>query len=168
MSRSRLPSLYAIWRILLHSLSLVLCIIIIGLSSYSASFGYGYGARLATRFIAAFWTLAVDVAEIAALADAKRRVRRCPALYLCFLELLTIVICIVLPLLLFGVGTSDHSCMNIPLDECPYEQDIRRIDKGLIAGVYSTIITAFLHFTLFTIACVDYVGIRKGSKTMMN
>ncbi|KAK3363143.1 hypothetical protein B0T25DRAFT_575770 [Lasiosphaeria hispida] len=166
MARSRLPSPYAIWRIALHSISLVLCIIIIGSSSYAASFGHGYGARLVTRFIAAFWALAVDVAEIAALADAKRRVRRCPALYLCFLELLTIAICIVLPLLLYGVGASDHDCMNIPLGECEYEQDIRKLDRGLIAGLYSAIITALLHLILFITACVDYVAIRKENKTI--
>ncbi|KAK0623849.1 hypothetical protein B0T14DRAFT_190407 [Immersiella caudata] len=94
MARPRLPSGFAIALTILHALSLLACILAIGASAYSAATHSKTAIGTIGTFVAAFWTIGVDIAEVAALADkARKRIKRCPIKFLWLLELTTAIFC---------------------------------------------------------------------------
>jgi hypothetical protein len=98
MARARLPGGFAIALTILHALSLVACVLTIGAAAYSAATNKKQAVATIGAFVAAFGTIGVDIAEVAALADkARKRIRRCPTRYLWLLELTTAVFCFGLP-----------------------------------------------------------------------
>lgn len=96
MARARLPSKskLAITLTALHTLSLLACFVSIIASAVSAAEIPQEAVTTIGAFVAAFWTIGEDIAEILALAD---RVRRCPAKWLWVLESVTAIFCFALP-----------------------------------------------------------------------
>lgn len=87
-----------------HAISLVACIVAIGGSAYSTSQARGDEKTIMIgTFVAAFWTLGVDISELAALLDREgklkmmKKIPRCPVRFLYLLELVTAVFCFGLP-----------------------------------------------------------------------
>lgn len=98
MTRRRLPGRFAITLTVLHSLSPIACLAAIGAAGYAVGKNQAAGLEMIGTFIAALWTIGVEVAEVAALADRKRkRIRRFPAKFLYLVELLTAIICFAVP-----------------------------------------------------------------------
>jgi len=98
MARARLPSGgFAIALTVFHTISTIACVLAIGAAAYSAATNKSRSA-VATigAFVAAFWTIGVDGAELAALFF-KGVVRRCPPGWLPLLELATAIFCFGLP-----------------------------------------------------------------------
>jgi hypothetical protein len=80
-----------------------------------------------------FWALGVDIAEIAGLADAKRRVPRLAPLYLAILELFTAALVIILSMFTFALsGYLDGCNINVPITDCDHPEERLRTDR--IAG----------------------------------
>jgi len=116
MTRNRLPSWSAITLTGLHSLSFLACIVGIGAAAYSAATNKKEAIATVGVFPAALWTMGVDVAEIAALADKhrKRWIRRCPAKWLYLLELTTAIFCFGLP------AASSLGYMQVEYERCRF------------------------------------------------
>ncbi|KAK4150794.1 hypothetical protein C8A00DRAFT_36582 [Chaetomidium leptoderma] len=98
MARPRFPAPYAILHLGLRFISVGLCIATLASASYASSRA-GYGTGLVGAFIASIFAMLVDLAEISALTDPARVVRRCSEHAMVYLEMLTVAICGVLPVM---------------------------------------------------------------------
>lgn len=80
-------------------MSLLACIVAIGAAAYTTAQAKGDEKTIMIgTFLAAFWTCAVDITEIAAFLDRWcRGLWRCPERFLYLLELVTAVFCFGLP-----------------------------------------------------------------------
>ncbi|KAK3335206.1 hypothetical protein B0T19DRAFT_405813 [Cercophora scortea] len=154
---------YAKWLIAIHSLSLALCVAIIALSGYATSFGFGYGAAMASIYVAAIWTLIVDVAEISAIATS--RLARLSELHLCLLELVTAAISFLFPLFLYGVGSSPSACpKDVPISNCQNEDIVRKAQLRVNFALILAMAAGACHFVCFVFACISYSAKRKADK----
>ncbi|KAK3377382.1 hypothetical protein B0T24DRAFT_678217 [Lasiosphaeria ovina] len=157
MERSGLTGQYAIWQIVLHCLSLALCIAIIVAASYATSFGFGYGEGMASSFVVAFWALGVDIAEMVALADPKKRLRRCTELGRGTLEIFTAAICVLLPLFLYGAAHFTHGCVDKPLNDCENGDIVRKADSGVTLAMGMAFAVAYVSIFVVDIVLPVYV-----------
>ncbi|KAK4035305.1 hypothetical protein C8A01DRAFT_17990 [Parachaetomium inaequale] len=128
MARSRFPAPYAILHLGLRFISVGLCIATLASASYATSRG-GYGTGMIGAFIAAIFAMLVDLAEISGLVDPARDVRRLTESTILYLELLTIAICGIVPVmvLMAYTGLQRHDCEDWhPKTECDAAEAVRR------------------------------------------
>jgi len=87
----------------------------------------------------------LNIAEVTGLADAKKkRVRRLPGLFLVIAEVLTAVLCIVLPLVVYGAASFSHGCnLDAPLTDCPNGELILPANRSSLAFIF-IITTAYV------------------------
>ncbi|KAK0611626.1 hypothetical protein B0T14DRAFT_571501 [Immersiella caudata] len=162
MARPRYPEPQAIWRLVPHGLSALACVILIALCSCAANIGFGYGKALAGRFFAGFWALGIDIAQIAGLADAKRRVPRLPTLYLAILELFTAGLVIVLAMFTFALNGYLEGCnVNVPITDCDHVDERLRANRITGISFVFVIPIAILHFISSILAWVDFAASRR-------
>jgi len=142
MARARLPSGFAIALTILHALSLLVCLLTVGAAAYSAATHPKTAITTIGAFIASFWTIGVDIAEVAALADkARKRIKRCPTKYLWLLELTTAVLCFGLPAAsVLGYETAEYErCRYVRFSdekEMGCERDMGMAQMAAMGGVY--------------------------------
>ena len=119
MARARFPAVYAIVQLFLRAVSVAICIATLASAIYATSHG-GYGTGMIGAFVAvclspmpnlqpkrahaksrtqAIFTLLVDLAEISGLSDPARDVRRCTESALVYLEILTMAVCGIVPIM---------------------------------------------------------------------
>ncbi|KAK4222670.1 hypothetical protein QBC38DRAFT_489343 [Podospora fimiseda] len=157
--RSVLPSYSAIFQLVVHGLSgLTAFAILVILGHLKAQWGYGLTG---TEAIAALWALALDIAEIIGLVDAKKRVRRLRGWWLIAVEFFTIPIMLFLPWAV--IGSYDHKRWHDW--PCEYYSDLECDDSNYVLTPYAILMLPFttacmvwaigcLHFILFVTACV--------------
>ncbi|KAK4647017.1 uncharacterized protein QC761_0024940 [Podospora bellae-mahoneyi] len=164
MARDRLPSKFAIVLTALHSLSLLACFTSIISSAVSAAQIPEEAVTTTGAFVASFWTIGEDIAEIAALANA--RIRRCPAKWLYILELVTAIFCFALP------AASSLGYEAAMYERCRYvsykdeEKFACRRSAGpmetaatvAMAGVY---LAATIHTILFFLTVIQYCVMKR-------
>ncbi|KAL2173459.1 uncharacterized protein P884DRAFT_303427 [Thermothelomyces heterothallicus CBS 202.75] len=127
MTRPRYPAPYAILHLILRLISVCLCIFTICSAGY-ASFRAAYGTGMVGAFVAAIFTMLVDLSEIAGLVDPARDVRRFSESAIIYLELLIIAVCGIVPImvLMAFMGLQRRDCENWrPKQECDAEQTAR-------------------------------------------
>ena len=148
MARARLPSGFSIALTILHTLSLLACILTIGAAAYFAATHPETAITTIGAFIASFWTIGVDIAEVAALADkARKRIKRCPAKYLWLLELTTAIFCFGLPAAsVLGYETAEYErCRYVRLSdekEMGCERDPGMLDAAQMAAIMGVYVAA--------------------------
>ncbi|KAL2196966.1 hypothetical protein P885DRAFT_77448 [Corynascus similis CBS 632.67] len=128
MARSRYPVPYAILHLILRLISTCLCVVTICSASYASSKA-GYGTGMVGAFVAAIFTMLIDLSEIAGLVDPARDVRRFTETSIVYLELLIMAVCGIVPImvLMAFLGLQRRDCENWrPKDECEAEERARR------------------------------------------
>ncbi|KAK3897117.1 hypothetical protein C8A05DRAFT_39335 [Staphylotrichum tortipilum] len=158
MARARFPAAYAIIQLFLRGVSVALCIATLASASYATSRA-GYGTGMIGAFIAAILTLFVDLAEISGLSDPARHVRRCTENALVYLEILTMAVCGIVPImvLLAFLGLQRHDCeVYHPKEECD-EMESRRREVRLYVDLSWILPVSLvgLHLIFAVLACVD-------------
>ncbi|KAK4443104.1 hypothetical protein QBC34DRAFT_213546 [Podospora aff. communis PSN243] len=170
MARARLPGRFAIILTILHAISLVACVLTIGAAAYSAAAIKKQAVATIGAFVAAFWTIGVDIAEVAALADkARKRIRRCSTRYLWLLELTTAVFCFGLP------AASSLGYDAVEYERCRFVRINDRKEMGCelspgpleaaqaawMGGIY---LAATIHSILFVMTTVQCCVARRKAK----
>ena len=168
MARNRLPSWSAIALTALHSLSFLACIVGIGAAAYSAATNKKEAVATIGVFPAALWTMGVDVAEIAALADKQRKrwIRRCPAKWLYLLELTTAIFCFGLP------AASSLGYSMTEYERCRYvsykdekamgcERSPGDVDSAQMAGMMTIYVAATIHSILFVMTSIQFCVMKR-------
>jgi len=170
MARARLPGGFAIALTVFHAISLLACILGIGAASYSAATYKKSAVGTIGTFVAAFWTIGVDVAEIAALLDkARQRIRRCPAKWLWLLELTTAIFCFGLP------AASFLGYDMVEYERCRWHnsEEGKRIgcnepegsmNPAMMAGMAGVYLAATIHSILFVMTGVQWFVKRRRAK----
>jgi len=89
----------AITLTVLHTLSIIACLVAIGAAAYATNRAKGdEKVVMIGTFVAAFWALGVDIMEIAAFFDRSPTwMWQCPERFLYLVELITAVFCFGLP-----------------------------------------------------------------------
>ncbi|GAB1316069.1 hypothetical protein MFIFM68171_06279 [Madurella fahalii] len=172
MARDRLPGRFAIALAVFHSLSLIACFASIVAAAISANQNKKAAVVTIGAFVAAFWTIGEDVAEIAALADTQRKcVRRCPAQWLYLLELVTAIFCFALPAasMLAYEEARYQRCRYVPhRDEEKFDckSSSGPMDTPWMASLGAIYLAATIHSILFVMNTALYCIKRRKARSV--